>query len=78
MQSHAPPLEHACLFPRFEQLTLYADQHPQLTFSEVLQEFAECAELHPHYFFGDVHAMCCLADILEHLPLSLAERWVIN
>ena len=31
----------AILFPTFEQMALYASQHPQLTFAAAMEQFAE-------------------------------------
>lgn len=76
MASQTPAVERACLFPRFQQLAVFAGQHPRLGFADVLEAFAAEASLHPHYFFANVQAMHELALLLQHLPLSLAERCV--
>ncbi|KAK9809601.1 hypothetical protein WJX73_006619 [Symbiochloris irregularis] len=73
--SPTPELEAACLFPRFEQLATFAGQHPHMRFSDVLQAFAEQASLRPHYFFGSAETMHQLAMMLDHLPLSLPDRY---
>ena len=35
-----PPVERACLFPRYEQLALFAEQHPGASFADALEAFA--------------------------------------
>lgn len=71
----SPVLQRACLFPRYEQLALFMSQQPLLSFAAALDELSQTARMRKHYFFGDVDVLCELARLMEHLPLSLAERW---
>eukprot|EP00884_Botryococcus_braunii_P009866 jgi/Botrbrau1/18881/Bobra.177_2s0040.1 len=75
MKSSVEPLEQACLFPRFQQLALFATQKEHLLFSAALEEFVESASLAEHYFMADCEAMLRIARLLDHLPLSLKERY---
>ena len=44
LEAENPPLRRACLFPRYEQLALFAEQHPGVGFADALEAFAEqCA-----------------------------------
>ena len=46
LEADNPPLQRACLFPRYEQLALFAEQHPGAGFADALEAFAEqCATL---------------------------------
>ena len=41
MTQEVPPVEQACLFPRFEQIALFIHQHPQHSLPSTLQVFAD-------------------------------------
>ncbi len=43
-----PALERACLFPRYQQLALFADQHPDLNLPDALEQFADRWRPCPH------------------------------
>ena len=47
MAQQTPDVEQACLFPRFEQLALFADQNPEHSLASALRAFADrCVQLH--------------------------------
>jgi len=41
LSAENPELERACLFPRYQQLGLFAKQHPDLGLADALEQFAE-------------------------------------
>ena len=36
-----PVLERACLFPRYQQLALFAEQHEDMNLADAIEQFAE-------------------------------------
>ncbi|BDA48563.1 ATP-dependent RNA helicase SUV3L, mitochondrial [Coccomyxa sp. Obi] len=75
LEAENPVLERACLFPRYQQLALFAEQHPDLNLADALENFADRATLSDHFFFSDYEAMHKLALMLRHLPLSLRDAY---
>ncbi len=49
MEAENPPLERACLFPRYQQLALFAEQDPNMGLADALEHFADryCASQKP-------------------------------
>lgn len=41
LEAENPELERACLFPRYQQLALFAEQHPDMCFADALKHFAD-------------------------------------
>lgn len=41
LEADNPVLERACLFPRYQQLALFAEQHPDLNLADALESFAD-------------------------------------
>lgn len=41
MRASEAEVSKAILFPTFEQMALYASQHPQLSFAAAMEQFAE-------------------------------------
>ena len=41
LEAANPRLQRACLFPRYEQLALFAEQRPGASFADALEQFAE-------------------------------------
>ncbi|KAK9917692.1 hypothetical protein WJX75_007248 [Coccomyxa subellipsoidea] len=70
-----PVLESACLFPRYQQLALFAEQHEDMNLADAIEQFAERATLSDHFFFSDYEAMHKLALMLRHLPLPMRDAY---
>ena len=41
LKAENPVLERACLFPRYQQLALFAEQHPDMNLPDALEQFAD-------------------------------------
>ena len=41
LESATPEVAGACLFPRFEQLSMFASQHPHIGYADALRIFAD-------------------------------------
>ncbi len=41
LEAENPVLQRACLFPRYQQLALFAEQHPDLNLADALETFAD-------------------------------------
>jgi ATP-dependent RNA helicase SUPV3L1/SUV3 len=58
LEAENPPLERACLFPRYHQLALFAEQHPDLSFANALEHFADRYHLNLTSLFTSGVVLC--------------------
>lgn len=66
----------AGLFPCFEQVELFAGQLPDITFSQLLEKFAESCHLDGAYFLCRHDHIKRVAHMLDRVPgLSLEDRY---
>ena len=71
-------LKRAALFPSFEQLQSFATDlqthsNHSLTYSEILNKFADLVHLDGHYFLQHMTDAIFLAQKLQHVPMSLRD-----
>ncbi|KAJ3189610.1 ATP-dependent RNA helicase supv3l1, mitochondrial, partial [Irineochytrium annulatum] len=73
----APALTTAGLQPLLEQLEAFAEELPGETFSGLLDKFEDLARLDGDYFLCNLENQKAIADLIQPLPLSLRDRYVL-
>ncbi|GAB1598972.1 ATP-dependent RNA helicase SUPV3L1, mitochondrial-like [Argonauta hians] len=71
------PIEQAGLHPTAEQIELFAYHLPNATLSNLMDIFVTLSQLDNNlYFMCNIDDFKFLADMIEHVPLSLRVRYV--
>ncbi|RKP34195.1 P-loop containing nucleoside triphosphate hydrolase protein [Dimargaris cristalligena] len=74
-----PPLiGKAVVAPRVHQLEKFAHQVPQLPFTQMLNLLEIVADLGPDYTLGDIGLNPEDFDFLDHLPMSVADKFMMS
>jgi hypothetical protein len=69
-------LDTAGLFPNYEQIEIFHRcLKKDVRFTTLLDHFADLTILDDNYFLSDYEDMRALAAAIEHLPLSLKDRY---
>jgi len=71
-------LERAGLFPDLPQLEVFARRSPTMTFSRLLDKFAEHCKTDDLYFLCRYDDMKRVADILESIDLGFRDRFLFT
>ncbi|KAJ3415112.1 ATP-dependent RNA helicase supv3l1, mitochondrial [Chytridiales sp. JEL 0842] len=71
------PLRSAGLYPTLEQLEKFSTELPNVTFGDLLDRFEELASLDGGYFLCNLETQKSLADLIEDIPLSLKDRYIL-
>ena len=73
------PITHAGLFPNAEQLQHLASKLPPGTdLSRVVDEFVSASRLDGPYFMCRADELKTVANVIQHLPLTLAQRCALT
>ncbi|CAF1542728.1 unnamed protein product [Adineta ricciae] len=79
LNQQAKPIERAGLHPTAEQIEMFAYYLPKQSLSSLIDIFLTLSQLDRNlYFMCNVDDMKYLADIIEHVPLSLQVRYVFS
>lgn len=72
------PITSLGLFPNAEQLELFAYHLPKATLKELIDIFVSVCQVDTsNYFMCDLGAFKQLAELIQHIPLTMANRYVL-
>ncbi|KAK4778386.1 hypothetical protein SAY87_018573 [Trapa incisa] len=72
----SPILERAGLFPTFDLFFMYSRLRPGYGLQHIMEYFVENAKLSDNYFITDCENLLKIAAVLDHLPLSLHDKYL--
>ncbi|KAM9816834.1 ATP-dependent RNA helicase SUPV3L1, mitochondrial [Neosynchiropus ocellatus] len=70
------PIETAGLHPTAEQIEMFAYHLPDATLSNLIDIFVSLSQVDGLYFVCNIDDFKFLADMIQHIPLSLRSRYV--
>lgn len=70
------PIETAGLHPTAEQIEMFAYHLPDATLSNLIDIFVSLSQVDGLYFVCNIEDFKFLADMIQHIPLSLRSRYV--
>jgi len=69
-------LMHAVLFPNYQQMEVFSQSFPSdVPFSQILLEYETRVLVDQHFNLGDIEEKYLLARAIDHIPLSLEDRY---
>ncbi|XP_072027344.1 ATP-dependent RNA helicase SUPV3L1, mitochondrial-like [Amphiura filiformis] len=76
LAENVEPIQMAGLHPTAEQIELFAYHLPHATLPNLIDIFIKLSQLESNYFVCNMMDFKALAEMLDHIPLSLRARYV--